>query len=278
VRRAVVALAAGAFAVVASGVGLGGCSESDATTPDLDASIARSTLFETHRAFALTVRSDGEVDVRIRSIQLDSPRFEAVEPQSRIARLRPGDPTVVMPLRFGDPRCGGEADGPAEVVADVDGQEVRIPLDESPADLLESLQASECAAARVQSSVDLRFGDQWEPAGPRTVAGSLELAQRDRGGGVTAVVDELVDNVIFTIEGDGVAQHRLAVSDARPSVTVPVRIHAARCDPHALIEYKRTFIFRARVRLGGGDPTLVDLEVEGPGHRALEDLLASCIG
>jgi hypothetical protein len=277
VRRIVVVLAAGA-ALALGGAGLGGCSESDATTPELDASIARSTLFETHRAFALTVRSDGEVDVHIRSIQLDSPRFAAVEPQSRIARLRPGDPTVVMPLRFGDPRCSDDTDGPAELVADVDGQEVRIALDESPADLLESLQASECAAARVQASVDLRFGDRWERTGPRTVAGELELAQHDRGGDVTAVVDELVDNVIFTIEGDGVAQHRLAVSDSQPSVTVGVRINAARCDPHALIEYKRTFIFRARVRLGDGDPTLVDLEAEGPGHRALEDLLAACIG
>ncbi len=276
-RRIVVVLAAGA-ALALGGAGLGGCSESDATTPELDASIARSTLFETHRAFALTVRSDGEVDVHIRSIQLDSPRFAAVEPQSRIARLRPGDPTVVMPLRFGDPRCSDDTDGPAELVADVDGQEVRIALDESPADLLESLQASECAAARVQASVDLRFGDRWERTGPRTVAGELELAQHDRGGDVTAVVDELVDNVIFTIEGDGVAQHRLAVSDSQPSVTVGVRINAARCDPHALIEYKRTFIFRARVRLGDGDPTLVDLEAEGPGHRALEDLLAACIG
>jgi hypothetical protein len=55
-------------------------------------------------------------------------------------------------------------------------------------------------------------------------------------------------------------------------------IAAARCDPHALIEYKRTLILTARVRVGGDSPTRVDVAADGSARRALEELLTACIG
>jgi hypothetical protein len=282
VRVAVGLLAAGAM------LGLGGCSSGSgsgaggageaAARDDLEATLQRSTLFETQRALNLTVRSAGDREIRIRSIRLDSPRFSAVEPQERNARLRENDPTVVMPLRFGEARCGDGAEGPAELVAEVDGEEVRLPLDEHPSDMLASLQATECAAARVFEAVSLRFGDEWTRTEPRTVEGWLSLTQRDSG--VRAVVDELVGNVIFNLGATSGSASRpgLAVSDERPSDRIRVRIHAARCDPHALIEYKRTFTFSVWIRVGDRDPALVDVKARGPAHRTLERLLAACIG
>jgi hypothetical protein len=271
-----------AVGLLAAGAMLGGCSSGGAATrDDLDATLQRSTLFETQRALNLTVRSAGDREIRIRSIRLDSPRFEALEPQERNARLRENDPTVVMPLRFGQARCGDEAEGaegPAELIADVDGEEVRLPLDEHPSDMLASLQATECASARVFENVSLEFGDEWDRTDPRTVEGTLTLTQREAGD--RAVVDELVGNVIFNLgptEGSG-SRLGLAVGDDRPSARIGVRIHAARCDPHALIEYKRTFTFSVRIRVGDGDPALVDVKAEGPSHRTLERLLEACIG
>jgi hypothetical protein len=274
-----------AVGLLVAGAVLGACSSGsgsgsgDAASDGLEATLQRATLFETQRAFNLTVRSAGDREIRIRSIRLDSPRFAAVEAQERNARLRPSDPTVVMPLRYGEARCGeggGDgAEGPAELVAEVDGEEVRLPLDEHPSDMLASLQASECAAARVFEAVSLRFGDEWTRTGPRTVEGSLSLTQQDSG--VRAVVDELVGNVIFNV-GATDAGSRLAVSDDRPSDRIGVRIHAARCDPHALIEYKRTFTFSVWIRVGDREPTLVDVKARGPAHRTLERLLAACIG
>ena len=67
------------------------------------------------------------------------------------------------------------------------------------------------------------------------------------------------------------------MSDERPSARIGIRIHAARCDPHALIEYKRTFTFSVWIRVGDREPALVDVKAEGPAHRALERLLAACI-
>jgi hypothetical protein len=263
-----------AVGLLAAGAVLSGCSSGGAATrDDLEATLQRSTLFETQRALNLTVRSPGEREIRIRSIRLDSPRFSAIEPQERNARLRENDPTVVMPLRYGEARCGDGAEGSASLVAEVDGEEVRLPLDEHPSDMLASLQATECAAARVFEHVSLRFGDEWERTEPRTVEGSLSLTQREPG--VRAVVDELVGNVIFTAGPTG--STRLAVSDERPSARIGIRIHAARCDPHALIEYKRTFTFSVWIRVGDREPALVDVKAEGPAHRALERLLAACI-
>lgn len=277
-----------AVGLLAAGIVLGGCSSGGASTrDDLDATLQRSTLFETQRALNLTVRSDpsewsdGEREIRIRSIRLDSPRFSAVDPQERNARLRENDPTVVMPLRYGEARCGEGAEGPASLVAEVDGEEVRLPLEEHPSDMLASLQATECASARVFEDVSLELGDEWERTEPRTVEGSLSLTQRRSG--VRATVDELVGNVIFSLgpagpgsgSGSGV---RLAVSDEAPSARIGVRIHAARCDPHALIEYKRTFTFSVWIRVDDREPALVDVKAEGPAHQALERLLAACIG
>jgi hypothetical protein len=268
-----------AVGLLAAGALLGGCSSGGAATrDDLEATLQRSTLFETQRALNLTVRSPGDREIRIQSIQLDSPRFEPVEAQERNARLREIDPNVSMPLRFGEARCGNSAEGSAELVAEVDGEEVRLPLDEHPSDMLASLQATECEAARVFEDVSLELGDDWDRTEPRVVEGTLSLAQREPG--VRAVVDELVGNVIFTLEPtEGPASRPgLAVSDERPSDRIGVRIHAARCDPHALIEYKRTFTFSVWIRVGDRDPALVDVKAEGPAHLALERLLASCIG
>jgi hypothetical protein len=67
------------------------------------------------------------------------------------------------------------------------------------------------------------------------------------------------------------------VSDDHPSAGGVVVVYAARCDPHALIEYKRTFTLSAWVRVGGDEPVRVDVEAEGDAHRVLEELLAACL-
>jgi hypothetical protein len=268
-----------AVGLLAAGALLGACSSGGAAThDDLEATLQRSTLYETQRALNLTIRSPGDREIRVRSIRLDSPRFEAVEAQERNARLREIDPNVSMPLRFGEARCGDGAEGPAELVAEVDGEEVRLPLDEHPSDMLASLQATECEAARVFEAVSLELGDDWRRTEPRVVDGTLTLAQREPG--ERAVVDEVLGNVIFTITPTGGSASRpgLAVSDERPSDRIGVRIRAARCDPHALIEYKRTFTFSVRIRVGDREPALVDVKAEGAAHRTLERLLEACIG
>jgi hypothetical protein len=236
------------------------------------ATLQRSTLFATHRSLRLTVINGGDQELEIGAVQLSSPLFERVPPQTRDVPV-PASERVVIPLPFGTAQCDDVTEEPAELITQLDGDEVHVALDEIPSGVLSDLHDAECAATAVLASVDLHFGDTWERTATRTIEGEVELAQRSSG--VTAAVDEVRSNVIFAVSTTGPA---VEVTDERPSAAGQIAITAARCDPHALIEYKRTFIFSAYVEVDGGEPTLVDIEAEGGARRALEELLTSCIG
>lgn len=262
----------GADADAAAGEGEGGSGESAAP---LSATLQRSTLFETHRSLRLTVTNGGNRDVEIAAVQLDSPLFEPVAPQVRDVPVAASD-RVAIPLPFGMAQCDDVADDPPKLIARLAGDDVQVAIEEVPSGVLSELNTEECAATAVLASVDLQLGDTWQRTEARTIEGEVELAQRSSG--VTATLDELRGNVIFAVRaGDGPGS-ALEVADATRRAAGPVAITAARCDPHALIEYKRTFIFTAYVAVDDGEPTRVDFEAEGGARRALEDLLRSCMG
>jgi hypothetical protein len=245
---------------------------------ELRATLQRSRLFETQRSLRLELRTTGESDVAVESVQLRSPLFAEVAAQRRDPVIDGGGSPVAMPLDFGDPTCAGEGGGAAEVVVGLGRDDVVVPLDESPPGLLADLQASECAVAAVRRQAELRLGDTWQRTGPRTAAGEVLAVQRRAG--ATVAVTGLEGNVIFhlTIEETGRASGPvLRVSDQQPTDRVAVTLTASRCDPHALIEYKRTFVYVALVDVGEDRPLRVDLTAEGATKRLLEDLLAACI-
>jgi hypothetical protein len=294
VRRGMRSAALALVWVIAAGCG-GGASDSESgrtgdvepetasNAAGLTATVQRSTLFETRRSLRLTVRSDREEDRVIRAVQLESPLFEPVEPGDRNTRVPPAGRRVVMPLPFGTTRCdrrSGSGDTGQEdtavLLADADGQAVRVPIEQRPSDLLGELHGTECAAAAVLADVDLRLGDTWRPSDPRTLEGELEFSQRRDG--ADAAVQGVEGNVIFTVSGDAASPRALAVSNDRPSASAPIAITASRCDPHALIEYKRTFIFTASIQVDSAEPARVDIKADGAARRALEDLLTSCLG
>jgi hypothetical protein len=283
--------------VVASVVAaaIGGCSadsgstrtqdvepETAAARAGLTATLQRSTLFETRRSLRLTLRSNAAEEREIGAIQLESQLFEPVEPEARNARVPPAGRPVVMGLPFGTVRCGGgngggaQEDNAAVLLADVDGHDVRVPIEQRPNDLLVQLHGAECAAAAVLADVDVRLGDTWRPTEPRTLEGDLDISQRRDG--AEATVQTVEGNVIFTVSAATASPRVLAVSDEHPTASAPIAITASRCDPHALIEYKRTFIFTASIQLGDDEPARVDIKAGGAARRALEDLLTSCIG
>ena len=264
----------GASADTAAGEGDGGSGSGEPAAP-LTATLQRSTLFETHRSLRLTVTNGGNQDVEIAAVQLDSPLFEPVAPQVRDVPV-PASDHVAIPLPFGTAQCDDVAADPPELIARLASDDVRVAIEEIPSGVLSELNTEECAATAVLASVDLHLGDTWQRTEGRTIEGEVELAQRSSG--VTATLDELRGNVIFAVSTGGGAGSALEVADATPTAAGPVAITAARCDPHALIEYKRTFIFTAYVVVDDGEPTRVDFEAEGGARRALEELLRSCMG
>jgi hypothetical protein len=243
--------------------------------PVLDAALRRSTLFDTRREFGLALATTGDADVHLGTIQLVTPLFETVAPTTRDATLVTGDRPRVMPVPYGSARCdGAQADAP-EIAAVVDGEEVRVPVTEHPADLLADLHDRECASAAVLEDVGFELGGDWTVTDPYTAVGQLTVTQRTSG--VTAAVDEMLGNVIFGVTTE-TGSPVLTVDDQQPTASAGVTISAARCDPHALTEYKRTFTFVVEVRVGDGDPVRVDVVAAGDAHAALSELLRSCIG
>jgi hypothetical protein len=263
-----------------------GCGASDDDTADgerpdavpapvLDAALRRSTLFDTRREIGLALATTGEADVHLGTIQLITPLFETVAPTTRDATLAAGDRARVMPLPFGTARCDDADDDAPEIAAVVDGDEVRVPVTEHPADLLANLHDRECAAAAVLEDVGFELSGAWTVTDPHTADGQLTVTQRTPG--VTAVVDEVLGNVIFGVTA-GTASPVVTVDDDQPTASVGVTVSAARCDPHALTEYKRTFTFVVEVLVDDGDPVRVDVVAAGDAHAALSELLESCIG
>jgi hypothetical protein len=262
----------GAGTDAAGGEGAGGNGEPE--TP-LTATLQRSTLFETHRSLRLAVTNGGSQDLEIAAVQLDSPMFELAPPQVRDVPVAASD-RVAIPLPFGTPQCGEVADERPEVIARIAGEDVRMAIEERPDGLLSELRDIECAASAVLASVDLRLGDTWNRTEARTIEGEIELEQRTPG--ATAVLEEVRGNVIFTVSGADAAGSGVEVTDDTPTASGHIAITASRCDPHALIEYKRTFILSAYVALNGGERTRVDVTAQGGARRALEELLRSCMG
>lgn len=263
-----------AFDASAASSGDGSGGSGDDPAPQLEATLRRSRLFETQRSLGLLLAAGGDDDIRIGDIQLVTPLYETVPAATRDTTLPAGGRALLMPIPYGSAVCD-PPDGPTELVADVDGTEVRVELDEHPAGMLAAFHERECASAEVLADVDLALTGDWVLTGPHTVEGRLDVTQRDAG--VTAVVDEVQGNVIFTVTTATTAPV-LTIDDATPTAGVDMTITASRCDPHALIEYKRTFKFAVEVRLGDAEPVPADVEAQGDARAALEELLRSCIG
>jgi len=285
---AVVTVAALALTAVACGGDDDGGGDGDAVEEaglagQLEGSLQQSTLFTTQHALGVSVTYTGTDDVRLATIQLHTSLFTPVEPQARDARLRTGGRALVMPLKYGDADCDVDPSdaGPARMVATVGGtgETIRLDLAEQPDDLLAGLHADECEVQGVLDQVDVAFGDTWTRTADKQYETTIELAQRTEG--TTATLEEMRGNVIFGVAdldpdhapGDPWA----VVDDDHPTASVPMRVEAGRCDPHALTEYKRTFILVAMVAVGDADPVRIDVRAEGPAHDALATLLEACL-
>jgi hypothetical protein len=243
--------------------------------------VERSRLYETTRTLKLTVGNPGRDAVEIRAPQLRSPLFEVVAASDRRSLVRPGREALSMPLAYGAARCDADPDDePAALSLVLDGEPSVLDLPDHPPGALGALHGAECAAAAVAEAVTLRFGEGWAPdPDGRSATGHLELELRADSLPSRAAVRRLDGTVVFSVDvGDGAGSGLPEVRRDRPRATVPVTVTAARCDPHALIESKRTHSFVAWVALDDGDPVRWVLEATGEARRATDALLAACLG
>lgn len=240
----------------------------------LRAGIETSRLFANRRNLALDLHVEGATGVPITAVRLASPLFEPDAGLPREVTIQAGQPPVSMPLSYGAAVCGATAEGPSTVEVTVNGVVEPLPLDQASLEVLREVHDDECAVRRVTEVVELRLGDEWEPAGENAIGGQVVL--RALKPGVEAELGDLGASIVYTIHPDG--EPPLAVVDGDTTeVTVDVRIVASRCDAHALTESARKYIFTAYITLDGASPQPVEFSATGPAKEALNALLAECM-
>jgi hypothetical protein len=95
-----------------------------------------------------------------------------------------------------------------------------VPVAEHPADLLADLHDRECASAAVLEDVGVELSGDWMVTDLHTAVGQLTVTQRTSG--VTAAVEEVLGNVIFSVTAE-TATPVATVDDAQPTASVGSR-------------------------------------------------------
>ncbi|WP_138756987.1 hypothetical protein [Modestobacter altitudinis] len=235
---------------------------------------------------AVQLRTDaalgGQVQVRltdtgpapftVTSVQLDSPGFAAVPARTVAATYEPGQ-TIDLPTPFGTVDCTAGVEPVAARVTVVRPEgttgELRVPL---AGDTMAQVHDAACAVERVLAVVDVAVEDLTEAG--TTTTGVVVLTRRSgdepvevtRLGG-SVVLQPVLDDLPVTLEPD------------RDELRLPVTFDAARCDPHALAETKKPFVFPLAVTVGDGDSVPVDLPLDDAQKVQLEGFLGRvCTG
>ena len=265
-------------AVSGAGTGPGAAPTTTTTTspPEgVDVRIERSRLFETRGQLNLLIANHGPDALGMETIQLRSPLFEAVTPDRRATELPPTGRTVSMPISFGAPRCGAPDGGGGaghDVVVATRGGARSLPAELHPR--VHALWRTACATVDVARAAHIGFAEDWTIVDDVTMEGNLEVRLRQPGRVVE--VDQLAGSVIFTLDALAPASPLGRVDDDRPTIGIPVSVRAGRCDPHALVESKRTYVFVVFLRLDGDDIT-VTVEPEVARRAPFDQLLEPCV-
>jgi hypothetical protein len=231
-------------------------------------------------AEAVRLRTDeavgGQVQVRITdtgdepftvtTVALDSPGFAPVPPREASTLFEPGR-TIDLPVRYGEPRCDVAAEPAAArltvVRSDGSSEELRVPL---AAEILTRIHGEECAVLALLDVVDVRVGGLADEDDALT--GELRLTRR--AGDEPVTVARVGRSVILDVTAEELPAELPADED---ELATPLVFTSATCDPHALAETKKPYVFPLEVTVGDGEPVVLDLPVDDELRARLEALV-----
>jgi hypothetical protein len=213
------------------------------------------------------VSNTGDAAFTVTSVQLVTPGF-TVLPATPVEAEYPPGRVIALPTPFGVVDCAAEPD-PAEArltVTRPDGavEDLRVPL---AGGTLAQVHGEECAVAAVTAVVGV---DLTGLAGAgETLTGEVVLTRRT--GTEPVEVSFLGGSVVLEPVPDAELPVTLAPGDQQ--LRLPVTFDAERCDPHALGETKKPFVFPLTVSVGDGSAVAVDLPIDEADRAQLSDLL-----
>lgn len=231
------------------------------TVPPVPAGIGLSfiqqRIDEGTRRSQVRVVNGTDHGLNVRSVGIDWPGFPADE-QRAPYRIYPQQ---TVDLRYLLPRavCTAAAgQAPMRGVVTTRQRRVSRPLAEDGVRFLTRLWTSECATRRLDAAVTIAYGETWRRVdgvdGP-VLRGSLVLTRPPESRGRETVRVAQVDgSVLFDLRLAGPRDERgLPAGQAEAAVPVVIR-EGGRCDPHSGSQSTQTFLFRAFLRLGEGEP------------------------
>lgn len=213
----------------------------------------------------LSVTNHGDVPLTVLRAVLETPALDTALKRDRTTVIPPGA-TRDLALVLVAPRCTGGPGAPeAELtIALSTGESAVIRVTTTDrlgqwADWHERSCFAQAAAERVE--LELRRAPALDDFASQVIG--VEIVAMAPTGGVTLV--SLSDSVLFALlDGEGSTQRVSTISLGRElaagDVTViPVRLAAARCDPHAVAEDKQGTIFVVDLSLDGerGSATII---------------------
>jgi hypothetical protein len=213
------------------------------------------------------ITNTGADPFAVTATQLDSPGFATVPAKPVTARYAPGQ-TIDLPTPFGPVDCSVGVDpvGARVWVTRADGtaEELLIPLTGG---TMAQVHAGECAIEQVLSVVDIAVADLTDAG--ETMTGDVVLDRRS--GDEPIEVTRLGGSVVLEPKPDGDLPVTLAPGEQE--LRIPVTFDAARCDPHALAETKKPYVFPLAVTVGDGDGVPVPLPLDDAQKAQLQGLL-----
>ncbi|MQA83469.1 MAG: hypothetical protein GEV03_02265 [Streptosporangiales bacterium] len=263
-----VAVAGAALLVLGAGVVVGlSFLESRGDPVRLAAEIdQRFRMDEAAEVMPVLLRNNGDLPITVTHLELVAPSV-VTAPETSSIIVRPGWTRRVR-LSLRPTRCperGAPSSGPAAAVATVASSEgasrqVRLPAPD-PENVLDGVARVDCDVRRILRVADVGFGARWRRAagdGDPLLRGHLVIARRTAGPPMT--VTGARGSTVFTLRASSEPPWRLDADEGR--MAIPVEFEATRCDPHALLESKKTYVFSAWAKLPGEKEQHLTLQPE----------------
>lgn len=248
----------------------------DAVAPALAAFVEFPRYLQLKRTVEVAVTNSGEDPARILSVDLDSTAFTDTPAVSFDSTVGPGRRRDLQ-VPLGDAACDAvESEDPTAIAHLVVDGVGRVALEIDPAPLQE-IADDECGRARVFEAADIAFGDEWAVEDDVLIVPITVRALGDS----PVTLEQVAGSVIFVVEAvapvDGSTDRvELTAEPGAPEAETSVRIRAERCEPHAVAESKKTFVFPIWVRVADDEVRYVTIEPDPPLRAALQVLIDEC--
>jgi hypothetical protein len=243
-------------------VGCASDTEPGVPEPELRGRVRQSNLDQSLATIRVQVLNDGPEPVDVGDLVLHVPPFPDAASETD-AVIPPGH-RIDFRVVYGEPTtCSSSTPTPAAATAEAlaDGRPVEITVDDSQ-NVLSRLLTLFCDRQRLAELVKVSLGESWtpDPSGD-ALLGTIEF--RRVGGDAAVTVQTIRGSVIFLLQPTRPVEPIAVLRAEQDAISVPIRATALRCDPHALAEGKKNYVFAVWLGMAGGPQEVkVELRVE----------------